>query len=98
MFVAGYVSAGCREAVIPDLPSSELASEYEMQMAKLAVDEYLAAQELYLSCVSNARLHNQAVDRMHHVANQYNRSAKKFKVRMQSMNMYTKLVLLDFSR
>jgi hypothetical protein len=98
VFVAANAFAACREAVMPELPNSDLASEYEMQIARLAVDEYLADQELYLACVSNVRLHNQAVDRMRHVANQYNRSAKRFKARMQSMDMYTELVLLDFSR
>lgn len=87
--------AACEEADIPNLPHPEDVGEYEMLQAQFAVKQYLAEQKMFLSCVQNGRRHNKAVDRMHEVANQYNRSAKRFKARMESLNRMTELAFLS---
>ncbi len=77
------------------MPNPDMASEYEMLQAQLAVKHYLATQEQYLNCVQNHRKHNKVIDRMHDIADQYNRRAKRYKTRMESQNMITELALLD---
>ena len=80
---------------MPGMPSPDVASEVEMLQAQAAVKNYLATQERYLGCVQNGRRHNQAIDRMHDVAEKYNRKARRYKTRMESQDMITELALLD---
>ncbi|WP_101760214.1 hypothetical protein [Oceanicoccus sp. KOV_DT_Chl] len=92
--VSALVDAACIEAEAPGLPHPDEAGEYEMLQAQFAVKEYLAQQELFLSCVQDGRRHNQAIDRMNDIADQYNRSARRYKARMESMDRMTELALL----
>lgn len=87
--------AECIEAEAPGIPNPDLAGEAEMLRAQREVKRYLALQEQFLDCVRNVRHHNQAVERMHEVANKYNSTARRYKARMQSMNMFTELALLE---
>lgn len=80
---------------MPGLPNPDLAGEAEMLRAQLEVKRYIALQEDFLDCVRNTRMHNQAVERMHEVANKYNSTARRYKARMQSMNMITELAYLE---
>ncbi len=84
----------CKEAPVPVLPNPDFAVETEMLRAQEAVRHYLAVQENFLSCVRNDRRHNQALDRMHMLAEKYNRITRRYKVRKQSMGMFTDLALL----
>ena len=92
---ASSVWAACAEAAAPVMPNPDMASEYEMLEAQLAVKNYLATQEQYLNCIHSHRKHNQAIDRMHDIADQYNRKAKRYKARMESQDMITELAFLD---
>ena len=80
---------------MPGMPNPDVASELDMMQAQVAVKSYLATQERYLGCVQNGRRHNQAIDRMHDVAEKYNRKARRYKTRKESQNMITELALLD---
>lgn len=88
--------SSCQEAQAPGLPNPDLAGEAEMLRAQREVLRYIALQEQFLDCVRNTRMHNQAVERMHEVANKYNSTARRYKARMQSLNMITELALLEF--
>ena len=92
---ASVTTAACREATAPGMPNPDMASEYEMLQAQIAVKQYLASQEQYLNCIHNGRKHNRVIDQMHDIADQYNRRAKRYKTRMESQDMITKLALLD---
>ncbi|MEE8056791.1 MAG: hypothetical protein V3T17_02985 [Pseudomonadales bacterium] len=87
--------AKCKEAISPGLPNPDVAVEAEMLLAQDAVKHYLLAQEDFLSCVQNSRRYNMAVDRMYEMAKKYNDMARRYKVRIQSLNMFTELALLD---
>ena len=87
--------SACREAEAPGLQHLEDASEYEMLLAQSAVKQYLADQRLFLTRVQDDRRHNKAVDRMHEIANQYNRSARRFKAKMESLDRMTELAFLS---
>ncbi|WP_169713966.1 hypothetical protein [Oceanicoccus sagamiensis] len=89
--------ASCQQSAAPGMPNPDMASEYEMLQAQIAVKNYLATQEQYLNCVQSSRKHNQIIDRMHEIADQYNRKARRYKARMESQDMITELALLDLS-
>ena len=88
--------SACNEAVVPGLPHPDWTDEAEMLQAMAAVKRYIAAQEVFLSCVQNERRHNRAVERMHEIARKYNTMARRYKARMQSMDMFTELALVNF--
>lgn len=93
---ASAVSAACEEAEMPGIPNPDLAGEAEMLRAQAEVKRYLALQQEFLDCVRNDRRHNQAVDRMHEVANKYNSTARRYKARMESLNMITELAYVEW--
>lgn len=96
LVIAPQVWSACREAAVPRLPNPDLAVEAEMLRAQLEVRRYIALQEEFLTCVqNNSRKHNQVVDLMHEVANKYNSTARRYKARLQSMNMITELAFLE---
>lgn len=89
----------CEEPLIPGIPNPDLAGEEEMLRAQAEVRLYIQQQEDYLSCIEhNTRKHNRAVDVLHDVANKYNSTARRYKMRMRAKNMITELALLDVSR
>ena len=76
---------------MPGLPNPDLADEIDMLRAQHAVKRYLLAQQDFLSCVQSSRRHNQAIDRMHEMAEKYNRMSRRYKMRIQSLDMFTAL-------
>jgi hypothetical protein len=83
------------EAVVPELPNPDVAVMSDILRAQQAVKQYLARQEKYLSCLGDDSFrHDAAVDKMHEVANSYNNMARRYKSRMESMNMVVDLALL----
>ena len=90
--------AACREAQIPGVPNPEIASEYEMLQAQRAVKNYIQLQEDFLDCTNNRSRQDRAIDNMHNVAEQYNRSARRFKARMQAADMFTELAYISLNR
>jgi hypothetical protein len=84
----------CTEAAVPVLPDPDTAVMSDILRAQDAVKQYLARQEKFLSCVSDSSRHNAAVDKMHEVADQYNNMARRYKSRMESMDMIVDLALL----
>jgi hypothetical protein len=92
---SSLVSADCKEAVMPGLPNPDEARESEMLQAELAVRQYIADQELFLNCVHSHRRHNKAVEKMRVMAEKFNRDAKRYRVRMDSLNSYTELAFVD---
>ena len=68
-----------------------------MLRAQMEVKRYIALQQEFLVCVQhNTRKHNRAVDLMHEVANKYNTTARRYKARMQSLNMITELAYVSW--
>jgi hypothetical protein len=94
-FTAVSAWSDCEEPLVPALPNPDLAGENEMRRAQLAVKHYLSEQQAFLACVGNDRRHNEAVDRMHELAQKYNKMARRYNARMQSLDMYTELALLE---
>lgn len=87
--------SACIEAVIPALPNPDNAVMSDILRAQDAVKQYIARQEKFLSCVGdNSFRHDAIVDKMHEVANSYNNMARRYKSRMESMNMVVDLALL----
>ena len=88
-------AAACREADVPSVPNPDMASEYEMLEAQKAVKAYIAEQKRFLDCTSNPSRHNRAIDQMQKVAEQFNRSARRYKARLKAADMFTELVYID---
>ena len=86
--------SACKEAVVPELPNPDIAVMSDILRAQEAVKLYIARQEKYLSCVGDNFRHDAVVDKMHEVANSYNNMARRYKSRMESMNMVVDLALL----
>jgi predicted nucleic-acid-binding protein len=87
-------AASCREAVAPVLSEENMAVEEDIIRTLAAVKQYLKLQEGFLSCVSNVSRHNAAIDRMHEVSKRFNTLAKRYKARMEAMDMFTELAYL----
>lgn len=87
-------SAACMEAVVPELPDPDTAVMSDIVRAQGAVKQYLARQEKFLACVAGRLRHDAAVDKMHEVAAEYNNMARRYKSRMQSMDMVVDLALV----
>ena len=92
MTVPAWSGSDCKEALVPGLPDPDLADELEMLRAQHAVKRYMVAQQDFLSCVQSNRRHNRAVERMQELAEKYNRMSRRYKARMQSLDMFTELV------
>jgi hypothetical protein len=86
--------SACIEAAVPELPNPDVAVMSDILRAQDAVRQYIARQEKYLSCVGDNLRHDAVVDKMHEVANSYNNMARRYKSRMESMNMVVDLALL----
>ena len=87
--------SACIEDVVPELPNPDIAVMSDILRAQEAVKQYIARQEKYLSCVGDDSFrHDAVVDKMHEVANSYNNMARRYKTRMESMNMVVDLALL----
>lgn len=81
------------EAVVPELPDPDTAVMSDMLRAQEAVKQYLARQEKYLSCVGNSFKHDAAVVKMHELADRYNNLARRYKSRLESLDMVIDLAL-----
>ena len=92
--ISSNLYADCIEAVVPELPNPDTAVMSDMLRAQDAVKQYIARQEKYLSCVGYGFRHDAVVDKMHEVANSYNNMARRYKSRMESMNMVVDLALV----
>lgn len=66
----------------PGLPDPETAVTPQMIKAKNDVQAYIAAAEDYLSCGLPAKQHNDMVDEMKKVADEFNGIIRAFKARM----------------
>jgi hypothetical protein len=86
--------SACIEAVVPELPNPDIAVMGDILRAQGAVRQYIARQEKYLACVGDNFRHDAVVDKMHEVANSYNNMARRYKSRMESMNMVIDLALV----
>lgn len=93
--MAGLVHANCRAAAEPEFPDPETALHIDMLKAQDAVKLYIAKQETYLSCIDNAIQYNRVVEEMHRVADKFNSLARRYKVRRESLGMYTDLALIS---
>lgn len=92
--ISSSVYSACSEAAVPELPNPDTAVMSDILRAQDAVKQYLARQERYLTCVGDNFRHDAVVDKMHEVANSYNNMARRYKSRMESMNMVVDLALL----
>lgn len=84
--------SSCQEAVVPELPNPDWVDEQDVLRAQRAVKQYIQEQEIFLSCVRRASMHNAALNRMHTVAKKYNEMARRYKARKASMNIMTEFV------
>ncbi len=66
----------------PTLPDPETAVTPQMIKAKNDVQAYITAAEAYLSCSLPTRKHNEMVDEMKSVADNFNEVIRAFKARM----------------
>ena len=94
LLLASVSQAACKEAVVPELPDPDTAVMNDMLRAQAAVKQYLLRQEQYLSCVGDNFRHDAAVDKMHDVAEQYNNTARRYRIRLESMDMIVDLAQL----
>jgi hypothetical protein len=92
--ISSSAYSACLEATVPELPNPDTAVMSDILRAQDAVKQYLARQESYLTCVGDNFRHDAVVDKMHEVANSYNNMARRYKIRMESMNMVVDLALL----
>lgn len=88
--------SSCREAEVPYLPNPDIADMGEMLEAQLAVRNYIQRQQLFLDCSRVGFRHNRAVDRMHEVAKEFNKKARRFKAKKQSEDIFTEFALISY--
>ena len=80
MFSASVWS--CEPPARPDLPDPATAVTPQMVKAKNDVQAYMKAAEDYLGCGISNKKHNDMVDEMNAVADDFNKAVRDFKARM----------------
>lgn len=76
------VVLACDAPSKPDLPDPETAVTPQMVKAKNDVKSYLAAAEAFLGCTKSTKQHNNMVDDMKTVADDFNAIVRAYKARM----------------
>ncbi len=74
----------CEAPTPPDMPDVETAVLAEMVKAQNQVKKFIAAGNEYLECEKDDDLHNQMVDLMHDVGEDFNKVIKDFKAKNKS--------------
>ncbi len=71
----------CTAPTPPTMPDVDSAVLAEMVKTQNAVKKFLAAGDNYLDCEKNDTAHNQMVDLMHDVGEDFNQLIKDFKAK-----------------
>ena len=74
--------AACNEPTKPELPDPETAVTPQMIKAKNDVNAYLSDATAFLECTNSTRKHNDMVNEMNDVADQFNAIIRAYKARM----------------
>lgn len=76
------MSQACDKPTAPALPDASTAVTAQMVKAKNDVQAYMSAAEAYLECVADTAAHNEMVDSMKQVADNFNSAVRAYKTRM----------------
>ncbi|MGI1679696.1 MAG: hypothetical protein K6L75_13230 [Cellvibrionaceae bacterium] len=74
--------ATCKAPEPPVIPDPETTVTAEMVKAQNDVKAFLSAAERFLKCTKSTSRHNQMVDKMKNIGDDFNNTVKAYKTRM----------------